>query len=474
MRLFTGDAGWPDGAYDAVTGMHPEGPGIIETITRAVFGTPGEFLAFSTHREGAVMERNRVPFENSITQASRAEVPLHELFIGKPGTYGQTLNGSIAEFIVYERELSTSESEQVQNYLFDKWFPPLTPDSEWRQDGVGAWSNGSNWLPSSHGTDAPDGNNRSASFGDRITSPQTVSVNTDVTVKDIQFESANTYAIGGPGSVTLESDSGNAAVGVTEGTHEFQVRVNLASPTDITATAGTQLDLNNQLTLNDNDLNISGEGKVNLNIVNSGNGTINNLGILGGSGVSTISGDLMSSGTLSFNLGGIGLNEFDSFDIGGTATLLGLLDVELINGFTPSSGDMFNVLTAGGITDNGLALTTEAAAMFALDVGSTSIILSFTTGSEPLAGDYDGSDEVEVGDLNLVLFNWDQPGSTLPTGEGGWVNQRPGDTEKVGVEQLNGVLFNWGNTAVTASAPEPTSLLLLVMAWCGVLMFRRR
>jgi len=78
---------------------------------------------------------------------------------------------------------------------------------------------------------------------------------------------------------------------------------------------------------------------------------------------------------------------------------------------------------------------------------------------DPLAGDYDDSGEVEVGDLNLVLFNWDQPGSGLPPA---WVNQRPAGN--VAVDELNGVLFNWGNTSAVATVPEPTTAWLSLVA----------
>jgi len=82
-------------------------------------------------------------------------------------------------------------------------------------------------------------------------------------------------------------------------------------------------------------------------------------------------------------------------------------------------------------------------------------------GPDPIAGDYNNSGEVEVGDLNLVLFNWDS--DTVPAE---WVNQIP--TGTVGVDQLNGVLFNWGNTSTVATVPEPGCIWLAglsLLAW---------
>ena len=60
-------------------------------------------------------------------------------------------------------------------------------------------------------------------------------------------------------------------------------------------------------------------------------------------------------------------------------------------------------------------------------------------------GDYDASGDVELGDLNLVLFNWNVDGGVLTTE---WINQRPTAGMPVGLAELNGVLFNWGEFGV--------------------------
>jgi len=81
-------------------------------------------------------------------------------------------------------------------------------------------------------------------------------------------------------------------------------------------------------------------------------------------------------------------------------------------------------------------------------------------------GDYNASGEVGLGDLNLVLFNWNSP--TVPAT---WVNQIPAGI--VGLPELNGVLFNWGNTASVASIPEPAAGLLAVLGLLAIGIRRR-
>ncbi len=93
----------------------------------------------------------------------------------------------------------------------------------------------------------------------------------------------------------------------------------------------------------------------------------------------------------------------------------------------------------------------------------------------PLEGDFDGSGQVEQGDLDLVLQNWglDTDANGLPTG---WIN----DNENLGqIEQteLDRVLSNWGSLAAPdlsgASVPEPAALSA-VAALLTLTLRRRR
>jgi len=91
-------------------------------------------------------------------------------------------------------------------------------------------------------------------------------------------------------------------------------------------------------------------------------------------------------------------------------------------------------------------------------------------GENPLIpGDFNNSGEVDAGDLNLVLFNWDQPGSSLPSD---WVNQVP--SGNVGVLELNDVLFNWGSTGASATVPEPSALGSLLMGVAWLVFWKKR
>ena len=94
-------------------------------------------------------------------------------------------------------------------------------------------------------------------------------------------------------------------------------------------------------------------------------------------------------------------------------------------------------------------------------------LVLLTPGELPgLTGDYNGSGQVEQGDLDLVLLNWGGPSDPAPNG---WVNDLP-KPNIVDQEELDGVLLNWGasTSAAAGVVPEPSSLLLLVLAGLGL------
>ncbi len=236
----------------------------------------------------------------------------------------------------------------------------------WNVDALGDWTEGANWNPAV----APSTNLDTAVFGGVITAPRTVVADAAVTVKGVVFDNANTYAIAGTGSVNLDAASGNASIAVAQGTHEFQVRVNLASDTDALVAAGAVLEFNNRLDLGGKILTKDGDGAMQINNdLNTGGGSIVVLGgsvggggAIGGDlnnsggtvapgnspGILTVNGDYTqgADGTLAIQLAGLTLGvEYDQLKVLGGATLDGTLAVSLLGGFMPSLADAFTVLT---------------------------------------------------------------------------------------------------------------------------------
>lgn len=125
-----------------------------------------------------------------------------------------------------------------------------------------------------------------------------------------------------------------------------------------------------------------------------GNGTVQgNVVVTGGSiapghsaGTLLIDGDLsMSAGTLLlFEIGGQQQGtEYDFMDVTGNASLSGILDVSLINGFSPLSGDTFDILTAASIDPTGLAWSGPSGLMWQVVSGGRGQILQLQTSAVP-------------------------------------------------------------------------------------------
>ena len=178
----------------------------------------------------------------------------------------------------------------------------LADDFAWKADRSGDWNLGENWSPAGGPPGNPTAENRAnhrATFGEVIQSNRAVFSETDVSVRAIVFDNTNTYAVGGPGSVSLVQGTGlpaHSIINVANGTHEFQLRVELQNNTTAEIASGSTLEFNNRLFLNGHTLSKTGPGTIAINndIVSAG-GTVE---ILEGTvmGVGTIGGDINNTG----------------------------------------------------------------------------------------------------------------------------------------------------------------------------------
>jgi len=330
-------------------------------------------------------------------------------------------------------------------------------------------------------------------FGSVITSGRTVQTDTAVTVKNILFDSANSYTIAGDGSVDLESDIALSTIIVTRGAHQFEAVGNLASDTNVNVTGGSTLAFNNALNLGGRTLTINGtdSGEVKINDVTTGGGTVV---VTGGvlAGVGTIGGDLtnsggavspgnsagelavtgnlaLNSGKLSVEVGGLGAGESDKLVVTGTADLGGELEVSLIDGFVPEMFDEITILTAGTVTDtfdstSGLTgLGGKAGLYFAVDYDYDANDVTLTASAQ--TGDATLDAVVDITDLGALAANWKATGAKWSqgdfTGEG-----------SVDITDLGALAANWQFGVPITAIPEPATLVLLAIG--GLALIRRR
>ena len=178
--------------------------------------------------------------------------------------------------------------------------PATAPNTTfaWKNDAAGDWLNNSNWDPSRGAP--PNDKNHTAVFAGALTASKTVFTDDVVTVNSIQFINTNGYNIAGVGSVNLAATTAappvNPSIQVVQGSHQFQVNVNLLADTTADVASGSTLSFNNTLNLMGNTLTKTGEGTVAIrNDLTLEGGTVSlQQGTIAGNG--TVGGDLNNEG----------------------------------------------------------------------------------------------------------------------------------------------------------------------------------
>lgn len=187
-----------------------------------------------------------------------------------------------------------------------------------------------------------------------------------------------------------------------------------------------------------------------------------------GAGMS-LTGDYIqhADAVLEIVLDGFGSGEYGTLEILGDATLAGELRITLGEGFTPTGSAMLEVLTAATLAQS-LTLVGDTAG-FTLEADGTGLSLAFVAAG--LAGDFNGDGIVDLADYTVWRDNLGGDESILPAGSG---------DESNFVDAGDYTLWksNFGNggpgSAVSATVPEPSAVLLASMAGCGLMFYCRR
>jgi autotransporter-associated beta strand protein len=205
------------------------------------------------------------------------------------------------------------------------------------------------------------------------------------------------------------------------------------------------------------------------------NGAIGGTGTM--FGMVTVAGELapgLSIGTI--NVGSLAMQSGSTFNIeigsaasydrvavgGGVTIDLGAaIDVAFAPGFTPTFGQSYSILTAGGAVTGGFGeVNTNGPAMVARSVAG-GIVLEILSG---LAGDFNNDGAVNAADYTLWANNLGSPASTL---------LNVGEAETVDAALYTVWRDNEGATlpALASAVPEPTAVLLTL---CGLASLTRK
>ena len=292
-----------------------------------------------------------------------------------------------------------------------------------------------------------------------------------------------TSALTVPGSGTLSMLGGDLNTGSAEvqaggrlylfqGTHDFGAglmnhsSVIFDSTTingPVTSPAGSDITVLGDVTFNDL---VSGAG----GFFGPGTAIFNGGHSPGDSPASvTIEGNLVygSGSTLTIELGGLLEGEFDQLEILGNATLNGELVVELLDEFTPSIGDQFEILDVDGtlsgqftgLSEGSLVDTIDTVDLFISYLGGDGNDVVLFADTAGLPGDFDFDSDVDGNDF----LAWQRGESPRP----------------LSASELNDWQANYGAIAppapISTGVPEPRTLVLAFVAamWGGTMQRRR-
>ena len=398
----------------------------------------------------------------------------------------------------------------------------VAPDPEiftWNTDEIGSWNVAANWSP---WEGPPHMTYHTAVFGDKATVPTLVGVTSSVTVNRIEFSNSNSYAIGGLGTVSLESSTRSGAtpsLTVSEGSHEFQAGVHLGADTTVDVVNDSTLTFNNTLNLNGHTLTKAGVGTMSIRndfVKGTGTliiteGTVSGNGTVAGSvdnsggtiapgnspGILTIDGNLNNgaSGTIAVEIEGTsGAGDsagHDQIQVTGSSTLDGTLSITTGSYADPTTRavrDTFTVIaSAGGSTGAFGTVSYDGVDLSADFNGSNGSFRDHienglfrnvnydgnnvsVTNLFALEGDADGDIDIDITDFNILASNFDDTGANSATND--WTTADFDADGDIDITDFNFLASNFAPDSYRASnaIPEPSSFILCVL---GILVVSR-
>jgi hypothetical protein len=310
--------------------------------------------------------------------------------------------------------------------------PPTA--SEWNPNASGDWNSSGNWKNGS----VPNSAGAEADFFSAITSNHTVFTDTAVTAGILNFNNANTYVIGGSGSLSMQVNTGSAQIIVQQGTHKINLPLTLASDTVANVSAGGTLIIGNPVTI--------AAGKTltkNGNVLVQAPLTVQSAGVfLLNSGTTTLfSAPSLASGAK------VDTKTNDlTIDYRGQSSPAATIQTQLKNGFGTGSWNSPGITTSSATTNTGLGWKDNSSAQ--------NILIRYT-----YYGDTDLNKTVDLTDFTFLAANFNQSGKT-------WGQ---GDFNYNGTVDLTDFTFlaaNFNKTLPAESAglgaavPEPTTMTL--------------
>ena len=372
--------------------------------------------------------------------------------------------------------------------------------SAWSVDKMGNYNNASNW-----GGTVPNAIGAEADLFGSITTSRSVNTDTAITLGTLNFNNANTYVLGGAGSLTMQTSSGAASVIVQAGTQKINLPLTIASSTNLNVSSGATLLISDPVTIDaGKTLAAIGSGTVTYqSTITVGTGatfavssstSANALTLLAGADA-TISNS--SSGKALVQLGSLSLGSASVIDLKSNDLVVHIGDLSAITAAVKSgfAGGAWNGsgATSSTAAANTSHLTTLGVAAFGSGTAISSIdgatlaagdvVVKYTYyGDADLNGKVDASDysRIDSGYLTKATgwangdFNYDGVinGSDYTLIDNAFNTQGSAISSAVAAP-LAELTAEIAGSPVTAAVPEPTTLALLALGGIGLLGRRR-
>ena len=176
-----------------------------------------------------------------------------------------------------------------------------------------------------------------------------------------------------------------------------------------------------------------------------------------------------SGGSISIELGGLGLDQFDRLDLTGMALLDGELRLRTFGGYVPALGNTFDILSAAGglggtvfadvVQPNGMPVALEFNAVYTPTLVQLIVDKIFSADFD-LDGDVDGDD--------LVVWQGAYGAGAGADADG------DGDSDGRDLLEWQGQYGSGLPLTEITAVPEPSSLVLLSLTAVGGKLARRR
>jgi fibronectin-binding autotransporter adhesin len=346
-------------------------------------------------------------------------------------------------------------------------------DKTWGVDASGNASVGSNWL----GGVAPGGIGDSAAFTTIITANRTVTLDADTTVGTLKFDSPNNYLIAGPHTLTLQAAGSTAAAINVSGAHgngaqTISAPVTLASDLNVTQNSGGVFTISGPLNnaAGHNAIAISGTGTTAITgSVNLGNATA-----LSASATATLRFGL-TSGTATIGTGVTAVvNNGATLELAGSVSALSSATnrVNITNNSNAAAGVLVSGANqqVGNIDGPGNVQINAGASLTANHITAGALVIGGTAGSAATLT-IDASDALgnPLGQSSgLALAGSLQ--STAPFTAGA---PSSSSLDPPSAEDFSGDPIPAGPGADPTAVPEPSTLLLALVALVGAAMMTR-